>query len=107
MDNAAFNTVSRNLLVGNHGGAVKFVRACVGNRVELNAGWSNSAGNNAHMRFPRYADAGALDPLGEFGGPALLDLGPSRGNAIRRNLIAPAPSAVVGAMVGAVRAHRT
>jgi hypothetical protein len=98
MDNAAFNTVSRNLLVGNHGGAVKFVRACVGNRVEVNAGWSNSAGDNAHMRFPRYADAGAFDPLGEFGGAPLCDLGPSRGNLIRRNLVAPAPSAVVGAI---------
>jgi hypothetical protein len=98
MDNAAFNAVSRCLLVGNHGGAVKFVRACVGNRVEVNAGWSNSAGNNRHMRFPRYADAGALDPLGEFGGLALCDLGPSHGNAIRRNLIAPAPSAVVAAI---------
>jgi hypothetical protein len=107
MDNAAFNTVSRNLLVGNHGGAVKFVRACVGNRVELNAGWSNSAGNNRHMRFARYADAGAFDPLGEFDGSALCDLGPSHGNAIRRNLVAPAPSAVVGAMIGAVRARRT
>jgi hypothetical protein len=101
MDNAAFNTVSRNLLVGNHGGAVKFVRACVGNRVEMNAGWSNSAGNNRHMRFPRYADAGAFDPLGEFGGSALCDLGPSYGNIIRRNLIAPAPSA----LIGAIRAH--
>jgi hypothetical protein len=98
MDNAAFNTVSRCLLVGNHGGAAKFVRACVGNRVEMNAGWSNSAGDNAHMRFPRYADAGAFDPLGEFGGSALCDLGPSRGNAIRRNLVAPAPSAVIGAI---------
>jgi hypothetical protein len=96
MDNAAFNAVSRNLLVGNHGGAVKLVRACVGNRVEMNAGWSNSAGNNAHMRFPRYADAGAFDPLGEFGGSALCDLGPSHGNAIRRNLVMPAPSAVLG-----------
>jgi hypothetical protein len=47
MDNAAFNAVSRCLLVGNHGGAVKFVRACVGNRIEMNAGWSNAAGNNA------------------------------------------------------------
>ncbi len=107
MDNAAFNAVSRCLLVGNHGGAVKFVRACVGNRVEMNAGWSNSAGNNRHMRFPRYADAGAFDPLGEFDGPALCDLGPSHGNMIRRNLVAPAPSAVVGAMIGAVRARRT
>ena len=98
MDNAAFNAVSRNLLVGNHGGAVKFVRACVGNRVEMNAGWSNSAGNNRHMRFPRYADAGAFDPLGEFDGLPLCDLGPSHGNAIRRNLVAPAPSAVVGAI---------
>jgi hypothetical protein len=73
----------------------------------MNAGWSNSAGNNGHMRFPRYADAGAFDPLGEFDGSALLDLGPSYGNAIRRNLVAPAPSAVVGAMIGAVRARRT
>ncbi len=98
MDNAAFNAVSHNLLVGNHGGAVKFVRACVGNRVEMNAGWSNSAGNNRHMRFPRYADAGAFDPLREFGGSALCDLGPSHGNTIRRNLVAPAPSAVIGAV---------
>jgi hypothetical protein len=74
------------------------VRARVGNRVEVNAGWSNSAGDNAHMRFPRYADAGAFDPLGEFGGSALCDLGPSHGNAIRRNLVAPAPSAVIGAI---------
>jgi hypothetical protein len=96
MDNAAFNAVSRCLLVGNHGGAVKFVRACVGNRVKVNAGWSNSVGNNRHMRFPRYADAGAFDPLGEFGGSALCDLGPSHGNAIRRNLVMPAPSAVLG-----------
>jgi hypothetical protein len=48
------------------------------------------------MRFPRYADAGAFDPLGEFGGSALCDLGPSHGNAIRRNLVMPAPSAVLG-----------
>ena len=74
------------------------MRACVGNRVEVNAGWSNSSGNNGHMRFPRYADAGAFDVLGEFRGSALCDLGPSHGTAIRRNLIAPAPSAVVGAV---------
>jgi len=98
MDNAAFNAVSGNLLAGNHGGAVKFVRACVGNRVEMNAGWSNSAGNNEHMRFSRYADASALDVLTEFYGLPLCDLGPSHGNTIRRNLIAPAPSAAIGAI---------
>ncbi len=107
LDNAAFNTVSRCLLVGNHGGAVKFVRACAGNRVEMNAGWSNAVGNNEHMRFSRYIDAGAFDVLGELNGLPLCDLGPSYGNAIRRNLIAPAPSAVIGAMIGAIRARRT
>jgi hypothetical protein len=101
MDNAAFNIVSRCLLVANHGGAVKLVRACVGNRIEMNAGWSNSVGNNEHMRFSRYADVGAFDVLGEFNDLSLLDLGPSYGNAIQRNLIVPAPSAVIGR----IRAH--
>jgi hypothetical protein len=95
MDNAAFNVVSRSLLIGNHGGAVKLVRACVGNRIELNVGWSNSVGSNEHMRFSRYIDAGALDVLGELNGLPLCDLGPSYENVIRRNLIVPAPSAVI------------
>ena len=87
MDNAAFNTVSRNLISRNHGGAVKLVRASVGNRIELNAGWLNKLGNNEHMRFSRYIDAGAFDVLGELNGLPLSDLGPSYGNAIRRNFI--------------------
>lgn len=95
MDNAAFNVVSRSLLIGNQGGAVKLVRACVGNRIELNVGWSNSVGSNEHIRFSRYIDAAALDVLGELNGLPLCDLGPSYENAIRRNLILPAPSAVI------------
>jgi hypothetical protein len=53
------------------------------------------------MRFSRYADVGAFDVLGEFNDLSLLDLGPSYGNAIQRNLIVPAPSAVIGR----IRAH--
>jgi hypothetical protein len=87
LDNAAFNTVTRNLVVGNYGGAVKLVRACAGNRFHWNLGGSNTRGSNEHISFAWFNDLGASDPLGEFAGIPPCDIGPSYENIYRRNRI--------------------
>ncbi len=87
MDNAAFNRVTRNLIHGNYGGAVKVIRACVGNRIELNLGWANTSGDNEHFRFKVVNNVNALDPLGELQGARLFDIGPSYDLDVRRNLL--------------------
>ena len=87
LDNAAFNTVRCNLVVGNYGGAVKLIRACAGNRFHWNLGGSNTRGSNEHISFAWFNDLGAGDLLGEFAGIPPCDIGPSYENIYRRNRI--------------------
>lgn len=83
LDNAAYNLVYGNEVLGNHGGGIKMVRTGYFNVVGLNTLVDNNRGRSDHFHFfgiemgAAKADAPAAD----------LDFTPSRGNIVFANTV--------------------